>query len=168
MKKYVQLNLKTAEKRLLRQQKISMAQLPDYAPDEIAAILKASPERAREIHALIEFQSIPSLGAGFARELIDQGYYSLEQLKGKDAVSLFEAYERHCNAWADPCVEDSYRLLAHFIEHRDYSKRWWHFTAERKVYRTQHGFSPDPPKRAWHELEKYQKVNMPAAKVNRS
>ncbi len=154
MKKSFQLHLTDAEKQCLRKQKISMAQLPDYASDEIAAILKASLDRAREIHALIEFQSIPSLGPGFARELIDQGYYSLEQLKGRKAVELFEAYERHCNAWADPCVEDSYRLLVHFIEHHDYSKRWWHFTAERKKYRTQYGFSSDRPKRAWHELKK--------------
>jgi hypothetical protein len=90
-------------------------------------------------------------------ELIDQGYYSLEQLRGKGAVELFDVYEKHCGAWADPCVEDSYRLLTHFIENRDESKRWWNFTAERKAYRLKNGFSVDRPVRAWHELEKYKK-----------
>lgn len=160
MKKSIQLNLAAGEKLLLRKQKIIISRLPDYTQDEIAAILQASPERAREIKALIEFQSIPSLGLNFARELIDQGYYSLKQLKGKDAVKLFEAYEQHCEAWADPCVEDSYRLLVHFIQNRDFSKRWWHFTEERKHYRALHGFSPNRPKRAWHELEKYSKANL--------
>lgn len=160
MKKIFKLNLTKAEKLYLRKQKINCQQLADFAPDEIAVILNATSERAKEIHALIEFQSIPSLGLGFAKELIDQGYYSLEQLKGKKAVELFDAYELYCKVWADPCVEDSYRLLEHFIEHHDYNKRWWHFTAERKKYRAQYGFSPDRPTRAWHELEKYKKQDV--------
>jgi len=82
---------------------------------------------------LAEFQSISSLGVGLTKEVISQGYYSLAQLKGKSAVELFDAFEKHSGCWADPCVEDSYRLLVHFIEHRDESKRWWNFTAARKA-----------------------------------
>lgn len=132
--------------------------LREYAPDEIAAMLSASPERARELTALAEFQSIPSLGIGFAKELIDQGYYSLKQLKGKSAVELFDGYEKHCGSWADPCVEDSYRLLVHYIEHRDESKRWWDFTKERKAYRAEFGFSQDRPATAWYETDNYPKA----------
>jgi hypothetical protein len=157
MKKSIELDLTGDEKQLLKQKKVPFKTLIDYAPDEIVSLLNANETRAREIHALIEFQSIPSLGHGFARELMSQGYYSLEQLRGKDAVTLFEAYEKHCGAWADPCVEDSYRLLVHYIEHRDDSKRWWSFTAERKAYRAKHGFKSDRPKTAWHELERYKR-----------
>ena len=145
MKKAIKLELTADEKKLLKEKKISSKQLPNCAPNEIIALLQPLPERAREISALIEFQSIPSLGIGFARELMGQGYYSLEQLRGKDAVALFNAYEQHCGAWADPCVEDSYRLLVHYVEHRDNSKRWWDFTAERKSYRATHGFPADRP-----------------------
>ena len=158
MKKSIELDLTAEEKQLLKQKKVALKALIDYAPDEIVSLLNADEARAREVHALIEFQSIPSLGRGFAKELISQGYYSLEQLRGKDAVTLFEAFEKHCGAWADPCVEDSYRLLVHYIQHRDDSKRWWSFTSERKAYRAKHGFKTDRPKTAWHQLERYKRV----------
>jgi hypothetical protein len=158
MKKNIDFALSAEEKQKLKEKKISQKMLRDYAPDEIAAMLDASPERARELAALAEFQSIPSLGIGFARELMQQGYYSLEQIKGKSAVELFDAYERHCGCWADPCVEDSYRLLVHYIEHKDESKRWWNFTGERKAYREQFGFPADRPLTAWCETDKYPKA----------
>ncbi|NEU07002.1 Pathogenicity locus [Flavihumibacter sp. R14] len=157
MKKTIQLDLTPAEKKTLKLKKVAIKDLVNYAPDELVQLVGAGGVRKKEIRALMEFQSIPSLGYNFARELIEQGYYSLEQLRGKDAVALFDAYEKHCNAWADPCVEDSYRLLVHFIEHRDESKRWWHFTRERKDYRLVHGFAADRPKKAWHELTQYKK-----------
>ncbi|MCR8557975.1 helix-hairpin-helix domain-containing protein [Mucilaginibacter sp. BJC16-A38] len=159
MKKTINYRLTLPEKQLLKTKKVSQKMLQDYAPDEIAALLEASTERARELNALSVFQSIPSLGINFAEELIGQGYYSLEQIKGRSAVELFDAFERHCGAWADPCVEDSYRLLVHYIENRDESKRWWHFTAERKAYREQYGFHADRPQKPWYRDEKYPKMN---------
>ena len=157
MKKSIQLNLTPAEKKTLKTKRAAIKDLLNYSPDEVARLVEADETRAKEIQALMEFQSIPSLGYNFARELIDQGYYSLEQLRGKDAVALFDAYEKHCNAWADPCVEDSYRLLVHFIEHHDESKSWWNFTKERKDYRLKHGFPADRPQKPWHELAQYKK-----------
>jgi hypothetical protein len=145
MKKIINYRLTLPEKQLLKSKKVGQKMLQDYAPDEIAALLEASPERARELNALTVFQSIPSLGINFAKELISQSYYSLEQLKGKSAIELFNAFEHHCGAWADPCVEDSYRLLVHYIETRDETKRWWDFTAERKAYRKEFGFPADRP-----------------------
>ncbi|MES2063691.1 MAG: helix-hairpin-helix domain-containing protein [Bacteroidota bacterium] len=158
MKKTINYRLTVAEKQVLKNQKISQKLLQDYAPDEIASLLEASPQRAKELNALAEFQSIPSLGINFAEELISQGYYRLAQLKGKSAVALFDAFEQHSGAWADPCVEDSYRLLVHYIENHDDSKRWWHFTAERKDYRERYGFSANRPKNAWHESGDYPKM----------
>ncbi|RYU91408.1 Pathogenicity locus [Mucilaginibacter terrigena] len=157
MKKAINYRLTEAEKQDLKASKVSQKMLQDLAPDEIAALLNASPGRAKELQALAEFQSIPSLGINFAEELISQGYFSLEQLKGRPAAELFDAYERHCGAWADPCVEDSYRLLVHYIENRDDTKRWWNFTAERKAYREQNGFPADRPGTPWYQTEKYLK-----------
>jgi hypothetical protein len=148
MKKNIDLELTLIEKQQLRERKVSLKALRDYAPDEIAAMLNASPERAKELTALAEFQSIPSLGVGFAKELIAQGYYALEQLKGKSAVELFDAYEKHCGCWADPCVEDSYRLLVHYMKHRDGSK----------AYRAEFGFPADRPVTAWYETDQYPKA----------
>lgn len=158
MKKNIDFELTMVEKQRLRERKVTLKALRDYAPDEIAAMLNASVERARELAALAEFQRIPSLGIGFAKELIAQGYYSLEQLKGKSAVELFDGYEKHCGCWADPCVEDSYRLLVHFIEHRDETKRWWDFSGERKAYRAEFGFPADRPVVAWYETDQYPKA----------
>ncbi|QEC75448.1 helix-hairpin-helix domain-containing protein [Mucilaginibacter ginsenosidivorax] len=167
MKKNIDLKLNADEKAVLKSQKIKINTLAGYAPDEIAAILKASPQRAKEIAALMEFQSIPSLGINFASELIEQGYYSLKQLEGKDPVELYNAFEKHWGAWADPCVEDSYRLLAHYIVHRDETKRWWNFTAERKAYRAQHGFPADRPARPWYDLPQYPKMKQYADGLNK-
>ena len=157
MKKTINYRLTEAEKQSLKIKKVNQKMLQDYAPDEIAALLNASPQRAKELQALAEFQNIPSLGINFAEELISQGYYSLEQLKGKSAVELFNAFERHCGAWADPCVEDSYRLLVHYIKNHDDTKRWWSFTAERKAYREEFGFPADRPEKPWYQLARYQK-----------
>jgi Pathogenicity locus len=159
MKKTINYRLTVEEKQSLKAKNVSQNKLQDYAPDEIAALLNASPQRARELQALSEFQSIPSLGINFAEELISQGYYSLEQLKGKTAIELFDAFEQHCGSWADPCVEDSYRLLVHYIENRDDTKRWWHFTAERKTYREQYGFPADRPQKPWYQSGQYPKMN---------
>ncbi len=155
MKKTIDLLLSDPEKALLKTQKVKINKLTDYAPDEIALLINASPQRVKEIGALIAFQGIPSLGINFATELIAQGYYSLKQLEGKDPVELYNAFEKHCGAWADPCVEDSYRLLTHYIEHRDNTKRWWNFTAERKAYRAQYGFPADRPTKPWYDLPQY-------------
>ena len=83
MKTAYKLDLNTEEKKYLRTHKLSVVQLQDYAFDEIEALLQVSSGRAAEIAGLIEFQSIPSLGFGFAKELTDQGYTSLAQLAGK-------------------------------------------------------------------------------------
>ncbi|NHA03739.1 Pathogenicity locus [Mucilaginibacter sp. HC2] len=159
MKKKINYRLTLAEKQILKAKKVSQKLLQDYAPDEIATLLEASVQRARELNALAEFQSIPLLGINFAEELISQGYYKLEQLKGRSAVELFNAFEQHCGTWADPCVEDSYRLLIHYIENRDDSKRWWDFTAERKAYREKYGFPANRPQKPWYQSGKYSQMN---------
>ncbi|MBD1384653.1 Pathogenicity locus [Mucilaginibacter rigui] len=159
MKKTINYRLTVAEKQVLKTKKISQKQLQDYATDEISSLLRASAQRTKELNALAEFQSIPSLGINFAEELISQGYYTLDQLKGKSAVELFDAFEQHSGTWADPCVEDSYRLLVHYIENRDNTKRWWDFTAERKAYRKQYGYPADRPKKPWYESGEYPKMN---------
>ena len=158
MKKNINYRLTETEKQTLKAKKISQKMLQDHAPDEVAVLLNASPHRAKELQALAEFQSIPSLGINFAEELIGQGYYSLAQLKGKGAVELFDAFEKFCGTWADPCVEDSYRLLVHYVENGDDSKRWWHFTAERKAYREKYGFPADRPAKPWYNLPQYHKM----------
>ena len=57
----------------LRKRKISLAGLSEYAVDELEVVLGIGPQRARELSALAEFQSVPSVGIKFAEDLIFMG-----------------------------------------------------------------------------------------------
>jgi hypothetical protein len=150
------INLNLVEKSLLKKAGIRMEQLVDYAPDEICAALNVDADRAREIAALIEFQSVPSVGPKFAQDLIDMRYYTLSQLKDKNGAELLNEHERQIDAWTDPCVEDQFRLVVHYANHPGNGKQWWHFTAERKAFRAQYGYPDTRPAKAWMNLEQYQ------------
>lgn len=144
MKAY-KLHLSADEKALLRKSDVKINQLKDYAPDEISAILHSSAQRANEICALMEFQSCPSIGPKFARDLIDMGYYSINQLKDKDGAELLNDHERLIGTKTDPCVEDQFRLIVYYANHPDSKKQWWDFTDERKAFRLQNGYPPTRP-----------------------
>ncbi len=159
MKKTINYRLTLAEKQILKTKKVSQKLLQDYAPDEIATLLEASPQRARELSALAEFQSIPSVGPKFARDLIDMGYYSLKQLKDKNGAELLNEHERFISAWTDPCVEDQFRLIVHHANNPNSKKQWWDFTAERKAFRAEHGYPETRPAKTWMQLEQYLKQN---------
>lgn len=100
---------------------------------------------------MIAFQSIPSIGPKFARDLISLGIYTINDLLDKDGPGLFNELERKQGFWTDPCVEDQFRLAVHYANHPGSKKNWWDFTAARKAYRAQHGYPAERPTRAWHE-----------------
>ena len=148
----IKLPLTKEERNHLRKNKIKIADITDFAPDELEVILNVSPDRAKELYALADFQSIPSVGIKFAEDLVFLGYYSIDELKGKDGAELTNAYERKKGYWTDPCVEDQFRLVVHFAHYRDYSKRWWSFTEERKRYRSENGYPGNRPSTCWFDL----------------
>jgi len=150
--KTIKLDLTTAEKQCLRQNKIKINALADYAPDEISALLNTNKQRAKALFASIGFQAIPSIGPKFANDLMLLGYYSIGDLVGKDASDLFDELERKQGFWTDPCVEDQFRLVVHYANHRGSNKNWWDFTAERKEFRAKHGYPADRPKTAWTDV----------------
>lgn len=150
--KTIKLDLTVAEKQALRQNKIKAAALIDYAPDEIKSLLNTSNQRANELLASISFQTIPSIGPKFANDLMLLGYYSIDNLVGKEAALLYDELERKQGFWTDPCVEDQFRLVVHYANHRGSTKNWWDFTAERKAYRAKHGYPADRPKTTWMEV----------------
>ena len=81
--KTIKLDLSAAEKQQLKQRGLKVSRLNEYAVDEIGILLNAGQQRAKEICALIAFQSIPSIGPKFAHDLISLGYYSIDDLLGK-------------------------------------------------------------------------------------
>lgn len=144
-KKKIDLELTADEKLLLKQQGITQKALMDYAIDEIIHALNSSSQRAKTLQALFEFQQIPSIGIRFAHDLIFLGYYNLSEFKNKKGPELLDQYEIKIGSRVDPCVEDQFRLVVHYANHPDSKKQWWDFTAERKAYRSQHGYPSTRP-----------------------
>jgi hypothetical protein len=150
-KSNIKLPLTDNEKVNLRKNKIKIANILDFASDELEVLLNATTERAKEIYALAEFQTVPSVGIKFAEDLVFLGYFSLNELKQKDGAKLTDEYEQKKGYWIDPCVEDQFRLVINFANTNDQKKAWWDFTEERKKYRFQNGYPASRPKIAWHE-----------------
>ncbi len=147
----IKLTLTDAEKQKLRLNKLKIADILNFAADELVVLLEVSFERAAEIHALAEFQTIPSIGIRFAEDLVFLGCYSIQELKESGGAALFDAYELKKGYATDPCVEDQFRLAVYYANTHDITKNWWDFTEERNVYRMKHGYPANRPKAAWHE-----------------
>lgn len=147
----IKLPLTDIEKANLRKHKIKIANILDFATDELEVLLNATSERAKEIYALAEFQTVPSVGIKFAEDLVFLGYYSLKELKQKDGAKLTDEYELKKGYWVDPCVEDQFRLVVNFANTNDTKKTWWDFTEERKMFRTKNGYPKTRPQIAWFE-----------------
>ncbi|MFT6809877.1 MAG: ABC-type uncharacterized transport system substrate-binding protein [Saprospiraceae bacterium] len=58
----LKLNLTEIEKSKLRKHKVKIREVPALSVNEIERLLEVITQRAREIFALAEFQSIPSIG----------------------------------------------------------------------------------------------------------
>jgi Pathogenicity locus len=151
----IKLPLTDIEKANLRKNKIKIADILDFARDELEVLLNASAERAKEIYALAEFQTVPSVGIKFAEDLVFLGYYSLNDLKNKNGAKLTDEYELKKGYWTDPCVEDQFRLVVNFANTRDTKKTWWDFTEERKKFRAENGYPKSRPQKSWVEIVGY-------------
>lgn len=147
----IKLELLPVEKNRLKVSKIKVSDIPKYKSIELSKILNVPEIRAMEIIAHVEFQSIPSIGINFAKDLISMGYYSLDELKDKDGAKLIDELEQLTGVWIDPCIEDQCRLVVHYANQRDNNKKWWDFTSERKKYRLENGYPANRPKKAWFE-----------------
>ena len=151
----IKLPLTDIEKANLRKNKIKITDILDFATDELEVLLNATNERAKEIYALAEFQTIPSIGIKFSEDLVFLGYYSLNELKNKDGAILTDEYERKKGYWTDPCVEDQFRLVVNFANTHDPKKTWWDFTKERKKFRAENGYPKSRPQKSWVEIIGY-------------
>jgi hypothetical protein len=151
----IKLPLTDIERSNLRKNKIKIANILDFATDELQVFLNSATERAKEIYALAEFQTVPSVGIKFSEDLVFLGYYSLNELKNKNGAKLTDEYELKKGYWTDPCVEDQFRLVVNFANTHDTKKTWWDFTEERKKFRTENGYPKNRPQKAWFETLGY-------------
>lgn len=101
--------------------------------NDLCVTLKVSELRAKELKALSEFQSVPSIGPAFAKDLIKLGYYELNELKAKDGARLFDKLEELYMERIDPCVEDQFRFIVFFANHHGCDKKWWILQRKGKI-----------------------------------
>ena len=153
-KTIIKLELSDNERTNLRENKIKISDILEYASDELSVLLKVSELRAKEIYALADFQQIPSIGIEFAKDLIFLGYYNVDELNGKNGTELTDHFEKKKGYKTDPCVEDQFRLAVDFAKNKDFSKKWWDFTNDRKEFRNKTGYPKDRPKISWTEALK--------------
>ncbi len=151
----IKLLLTDIEKASLRKNKIKIANILNFATGELQVLLNTTTERAKEIHALAEFQTIPSIGIRFAEDLVFLGYYSLDELKHKDGARLMDEYEQKKGCWIDPCVEDQFRLVIYYAKTKNPNKTWWDFTEERKRFRSENGYPENRPQKPSQETLGY-------------
>jgi len=152
IKTNIKLELTDNERTNLRKNKIKKSEILDYAFDELASLIGVSETRAKEIYALADFQRIPTIGIEFAKDLVFLKYYTVAELKGKNGAELTNQFERKKGYRTDSCVEDQFRLAVDFAKNEDYSKKWWDFTSERKMYREKFGYPKDRPFKNWTEM----------------
>jgi Pathogenicity locus len=155
----IRLPLSDFEKANLKKNKVKIVEILNYATDELEVLLNSTTERAKEIYALAEFQTVPSIGIKFAEDLVFLGYYSLNELKDKDGAKLTDEYEQKKGYWIDPCVEDQFRLVVNFAQNQDAKKMWWDFTEQRKKDRLENGYPTDRPTKPWHESIEYKEID---------
>lgn|SRR5690625_4230062 len=86
--------LTDSEKQSLKENKLKIRDMIQLTPEFISEFLGITTQRANELKVLVEFQSIPSIGYKFASKLVLLEYYSLDELKDKDPVSLINDLEQ--------------------------------------------------------------------------
>lgn len=149
--KSIKLPLAEEERRLLRETRIRMSEIPGMSCDELNVLTGISLERSAELIAFGTFQMIPDIGPVMAGCLVFLGYSHPSQLKGKDPAHLLNTLEVRLGYWVDLCVEDQLRLVVRYAEHPQVKKRWWDFTQVRKDYREKHGYPLTRPTIAWDD-----------------
>jgi hypothetical protein len=74
---------------------------------------------------------LPNIGPSLADDLRLIGIDTPEQLKGKEALELYEMLCEKTGARHDPCVLDVFMSITDFINGGE-AKVWWDYTDKRK------------------------------------
>jgi hypothetical protein len=90
---------------------------------------KAKAACASECHRL---EQIPNIGPAAAADLRLMGITEPQQLRGEDALGLYQKLCRVTNQRHDPCVLDTLMAAVDFMNGAK-AAPWWNYTAERKL-----------------------------------
>ncbi|MFC4775871.1 helix-hairpin-helix domain-containing protein [Paenibacillus sp. GCM10023252] len=135
----------------MKSSKLKLSHIASLTVQQLTQFLQVTPARASYLRGLAQFQIIPSIGPKIAERVVSMGYFSLDELQGVDPVDLTNRMELHLGCWEDPCVEDAMRCIVHHASHPGNELSWFDFTAERKQYRSQHGYPATRPTTAWYD-----------------
>jgi predicted DNA-binding transcriptional regulator YafY len=125
-----ELDLSDAERRALARAKLRACEIGSLSPDELFRRTDGAiaPERASTIAALASFQRLGSIGIESARDLVELGLKTRDELAGQDPIVLYERLCTLTGTRQDPCVEDVFRCAIAQIDHPDLPAEWraWH------------------------------------------
>ena len=81
---------------------------------------------------LNELRQIPGVGASIARDLMQIGISSIDQLKGKDPLDLYDQSNKLAGCIQDRCLLYVFREAVYFAETPEQSRepeklKWWNW-----------------------------------------
>ena len=79
---------------------------------------------------ILEFRQIPGVGKSIAQDLIDLGFTSVPELKGKNPPSLYENLCAARNLALDRCMLYVFRTAVYFAEDKQHDPellKWWNW-----------------------------------------
>jgi Pathogenicity locus len=91
-----------------------------------------------QIAQLKDLQQIPGVGPSIARDLLQIGITSVENLKGKDPERLYDKSNRAAGVVQDRCLLYVFRCAVYFAETRKPSPeklQWWYWKDKPTVTR---------------------------------
>jgi hypothetical protein len=93
------------------------------------AILAMSKKTFKNIK---ELEDLPNVGKAVSGDFKLLGIHKPEELKGKNAFTLYNRLCKLTGKRQDPCVIDVFMSVISFVN-GGRALPWWHFTDERKV-----------------------------------
>jgi Pathogenicity locus len=97
-----------------------------------AAPLKAIGSKASCTHDCKRLEQLPNIGPAAAADLRLIGITEPRQLRGEDALGLYQKLCRLTKQRHDPCVLDTFMAAVDFMNGAE-AAAWWSYTAQRKA-----------------------------------
>ena len=86
--------------------------------------------QAKQGMILKQFQSLPSIGKAGSLDLWNMGFRSIDELKGKNPMELYEKLCYITKLKHDICVLYSFRCMVYFVNEKEHEKEklnWWYW-----------------------------------------
>lgn len=93
---------------------------------------KVPPRKALDASQAQVLEQIPNIGSSLAADLRSIGIQTPAQLRGQDALSLFQSLSRLKRQRQDPCVLDTFLAAVDFMNGAA-AAPWWTYTPARKA-----------------------------------